>query len=235
MSAAELAAAIERRAPEIARASSERMLADPFWEARFGRRGDHHTKQDGDFHVGYLVQALRLESAALLENYARWLRGVLVTRGMCSLHLREHLRALGEEVVRAGVPVPDGGLAVLDAGIAALTYADGDEGAVDRAAPAVAHAVAARLDGRVTAPREHEIREWLSFLADALATGRAAIVEGHVEFMRTFAGRPGIVLRPVDRVLEAIAHELQAALAPRAWRAVAPLLGRSAPQDEAAT
>jgi len=98
--AAELAAALERRAPEIARASSEGMLADPFWAARFGARGDHHTRQDGDFHVGYLVQALRLESPGLLENYARWLRGVLVPRGMCSHHLREHFRVLGEEVAR---------------------------------------------------------------------------------------------------------------------------------------
>ena len=52
--------------------------------------------------------------------------------------------------------------------------------------------------------------------------------------MRTFAGRSGVVPRPVDRVLDAIAHELHAALGSEVWRGVAPLLGRSAPHVEVA-
>ena len=105
---------------------------------------------------------------------------------------------------------------------------------MEAAAPAVARAVAARLDGAATAPREGEILEWLSFLADALAVARPPLFERHVEFMRTFAGRPGIAPRSVDRVLDALAIELQAALAADAWRGVAPLLGRAAPLVEVA-
>ena len=70
--------ALQAQAAEIARAAQARMLADPFWAARFGERGGKHTRQDGDFHVTYLVQAVRLDSSVLLESYALWLRSVLV-------------------------------------------------------------------------------------------------------------------------------------------------------------
>lgn len=233
MTGAELASAIEQRAVQLARASTDAMLADPYWDARFGPRGERHAHQDGDFHVSYLVQALRLDSAALLANYACWLRSVLVPRGMCSHHLREHFRVLGDEVHRAGIHVPEGGLEVLGEAAAALTYEGGEAGAIDAVAGDVARAAATRLDGRPTPGRESEIREWISFLADALAAARPALFERHVAFMRSFGGRPGLAPVPVESVLDAISAELEAAVDPGVWREVALLLGRAPPAAEA--
>lgn len=208
-------------AAPIRRHAVDAMYADPFWDARFGERGRRHADEDGDFHVGYLAEALRLGSTAHFASYARWLRDVLVTRGMCTRHLSEQLRCVADAVEALGVlPSPDDARVAreyVDAARDGLRY---PEGSLARAvqdaesrAPAAEDALAARFYGAGGLPPRDRLRadaaDLISFLADAVSLERPALFAGHAQWLEGFFAdqrRPkgyGAALR--DAVADALA------------------------------
>jgi hypothetical protein len=51
--------------------SLDYMPDDEFWERRYSARGTRFAREDGSFHVRYLVDALREESPRVMIEYGK--------------------------------------------------------------------------------------------------------------------------------------------------------------------
>ncbi len=185
-----LEARLRAAALELNLAAVDEEYHDPFWWDRFGERGRRFALEDGMHHFSYVAEAVAAESPALLVKYARWLRSVLVSRGMCSEHLAEGLRIRAR---RVGERWPDAAPAVaaFAAAEASLQYTDGPAAplaGVDVAGPAAALASTWALPAEDIA---HALRALLSYLADALAANEPEILLAHVEWREGFDRRRG--------------------------------------------
>jgi hypothetical protein len=183
------------------------MYEDPFWQERFGARGRSHANADGDFHVRYLVAALEGRDPGVFTAYARWLRDLLVARGMCSLHLRDNFVRLARAIADEGWPDAHEAIAVLDAGADAIVHRDGDAAAVERLQaelPAAAARLPGAADATARAALAWELRCLASFLADSLV-GNHDRFGPHVEFLRRLHAARGVPGARVDAELTLLA------------------------------
>ncbi|NUO51710.1 MAG: hypothetical protein HOV80_22880 [Polyangiaceae bacterium] len=201
----ELVRAIETRAAKMASVVLERVYEDPFWDARFGKRGRYHTERDGKYHLDYLVQALSANAPSVMVDYARWLRSVLVTRGMCSLHLAENFALFRAVLGENGLPGVERAEVILAAAERALLYEVGTPAAIDRAAPIIARELGRSGDPVAT---ERDLRRHLSFLADSIDLGRPDLFGGYVKFMSEWCGDRERVKNTISSVVEALTHTL---------------------------
>jgi hypothetical protein len=85
---------------EAASSAMEEIYQNPFWKEKYGERGAKQGNKDMDYNFNYLEAAIRMDTSSALEQYYRWLRGVLVYRGMCTLHLVETLKCIGRHLSR---------------------------------------------------------------------------------------------------------------------------------------
>jgi hypothetical protein len=202
--------ALAARAVTLSQRVLDRMYENPFWMERYGERGRRFANEDSLHHVGYLDQALAAGDAAVFERYARWLRSVLVTRGMCSEHLAENFRLLAEAVTADALPDAERAVAILHDGAGSLTYESGAAAALEAVKPRLLEAI--RAAQPPAAPlRDDDCRYLVSYLIDAAATGERGPFE-------TFAARFP------DRVTAA----LSAAASPTARVAAPPPAGDGA-------
>jgi hypothetical protein len=216
---------VESRAERLALLSLEGMFDDPFWRARYGEeRARRFGSEDALFHVRYLVQALDLHDPGVMDRYARWLQGLLVPRGMSSRHIASHFQGLRAALQREGLDLertPQVG-AALDAALDALLYPSGPARALQLAAPELARKALAHLPrggdeaaaGRLT----EEVRLQLSYLADALGTGRPSLFADHVRWYTGFwpqRGLPGTFAGMLAALEEVLAAEPSLAGEPR--------------------
>lgn len=195
----EISRYLEAHGPRLSRAVTEMMYADPFWSERFGARGRKHADEDGQYHLRYVLQALEARDPGLVVHYARWLQGVLVSRGMCSRHLEENFLRLGGALREDGAPgVPawerDEAIALFERAAAALRYSVPGASEVQERTPELARAAVEALRGEqpewtpeaeARARCEDDARYHLSYVADAIASGRAG---SFVEYVRWRVG-----------------------------------------------
>lgn len=182
---------LEARADRLAAASVEWMYQDPFWEARYGaERARRFGGEDAQFHVRYLMQALAEERASVMEGYAVWLRKLLVSRGMCSLHLDQNFAGLQAALAVEGFGPGSPAQEYVQAARNALRYPSGAARALQEKASELARATAQLLSAEVPAPLlprlEEELLLHLSYLADALGTGQPEVFSQHVAWYQGF-------------------------------------------------
>jgi hypothetical protein len=213
-----LASRVEALAERLASASLDYMPRDPFWEDRYGERGRRFANEDAAFHLRYLRDALEAGSQSVLDTYGRWLRDVLVTRGMCTRHLQEHFEHLAAALDRELGDARPG--EAMRRAAAALRYEHADAAAVQDAAPEIG----ARL-GR--SPDHHSGWDPLyltHYIADAVARDDAATLRAHLAWVRS--RRSG-----VDEIVAAIGRELAAR---PGTAAAARMIAAAAPDSPAA-
>jgi heme oxygenase len=138
----------------------------PYYEQRYGARGEQFTRSDS----AWLVTLARHE-AAVVEQQIRWLAEVLASRGMPSWLLELHLGALCEELA-AAVPERAEAYERLRAAAAALRAAR--ERFVD--AEALARSIAA-FDARVRGEWSRRLPRTGGLLAAAVADEKNGIVQ----------------------------------------------------------
>ncbi len=195
-----LTALLQQHAPRLAVAVMDQMYRDPFWMARFGDRGRRFAEEDSRYHLSYLAQALEGRDAAPLVSYARWVQGVLTSRGMCTRHLQENLRRLGEALVGEGFPETAEALTYLEAAVEALRYQLPEAREIQLRAQELAQTAVDRLLadpppwppaqlGR--APLQEEAQTLLSYVADAIASGRPGLFATHVQWLASTELLPG--------------------------------------------
>jgi hypothetical protein len=223
--AAALARSLKVKSAEISRRALAAMYEDPFWTARFGDRGRRFTQEDGQHHVTYLIESLTAGDPGVLVRYIQWLNTVLVTRGMCSRHVMDHVQCLADAIEAEGIPDPEPALSMLRAAKDALLYAGGFERAVQEAAAAIAAEAAAallashpawrepaenplakRLGLRAFIEREAEIL--LSYLADAVHLADASLFARHIRWAAAHFAQTGASPDQVAETLAAIAPGL---------------------------
>lgn len=213
---AALAARLEAKAVALSRRCVEAMYRDPFWDRRFGERGRRHAEADSRHHVQYAVSALRADDIGIFRHYARWLRGVLAVRGMCSWHLAESFRQLALALAAESIAGAEGAVAVLDEGARALRYVDGPAGALAHAADAIRADVQAAVP--LAAP--YRLDELMSFLADSVALDHRTGFAAHVAFLEATLAADNPEREALARTLTALQHTARARLGPAQWAAV---------------
>ncbi len=205
---------VEARTASIASASVQALYADPFWAARYGaQRARRFGDEDAVFHVRYLVQALDASRPAILEDYARWLRTLLVTRGMCSLHLEQHFEGLLRALDAEGFGPDSLPHAYVQAARQALRHVEGPAHALEADAAGLISAVVRRTEAPLppgSRPRlEQEVRLQLSYLADALALGREDLWHAHRQWYAGFWPQRGLSPLTFSHLLDALKAALE--------------------------
>src|SRR5512143_2048735 len=208
----DLARRIEAATGELVEEAVQAMYRDPFWMDRFGEQGLIAARSDGAYHVGYLVRALQAGGAGTLQAYARWLQGVLVSRGMCTRHLDESFARLQHALLRRALDEGGRAAELLARARDALTY-EGRGRALQLAASGLVERAAQSLlqgDGATRAQAEEELRAFASYLADARALGSAATLVEHARWRRGFHARCGIGLGTLVARLRALRGAVEA-------------------------
>lgn len=200
---------LETRANELSARVIEDMYRDPFWLARFGERGRKFAHEDGRHHLSYLGQALVANDATVLVEYVRWLRPVLTSRGMCTLHLDENLERLAR-AIEAEVANAEPALAFLERAREGLRYASGSEGELEAVKARIIDAAAAEIagPGATRASSALELAHVFSYLRDAAALRRPELLADYVTFARDLAARRGWAPAELARALSAVGRLL---------------------------
>jgi hypothetical protein len=181
------------------RALSQRVLQeqyrDPFWSERFGDKGRRHANEDSDYHLKYLARALAAGDAHVLVRYAVWLREVLAARGMCTRHLDENFRLLSRAIAEQPWPAREQAVALLATAREALLYPGGAARALQEGTAGMAREIAAafrrerpqgwKRDARGALALEDDAANYLSYVADALASGRPDTLVEHTRWLAT--------------------------------------------------
>ena len=181
----ELVEKLRDEGPALSQRVLEEMYADPFWMERFGSKGRRHADEDSDFHLRYLSRALVAGDPGVLVRYARWLREVLATRGMCSRHLDDNFRRLARRLSEQGWQGTDLAIAFLQAARESLRWEAGPAGELQREAAQLAD----ELDA---GPLVEAARDLLSYLLDAVALRRPDLFAAHVHWMEGHLERRGV-------------------------------------------
>ena len=126
MTPGERAAAVLRdRGEEIARATTRALYAElPWLMEKYGARGRDKCLQDLRLNLEHLVPAVEMEAPEMYAAYARWVDGVLRSRGVPTAELARSMERMEEA---GGEGMDDEARAVLArclrAGVAALDTA----------------------------------------------------------------------------------------------------------------
>lgn len=195
---------LETQGPALSQSVLGQMYRDPFWMERFGSKGRRHADEDSDFHVRYLVRAMNAGDPHVLVRYARWLRDVLVTRGMCSRHLGENFRLLAEAIGARGWPGGDLAVRFLEEAREALRWNEGPAAELERRREALERAA-------VQPGLEEPARDLVSYMIDSVALGRPDLFERHVDWMRGHLERRGLPAQRWDALVAALGAQVREA------------------------
>ncbi len=183
---------IRAAAAELNAAAVDEEYRDPFWHDRYGQRGRRYALEDGQHHFNYVADAVAGGSPLLLARYARWLRDVLVARGMCSEHLADGFRIRARLLGERGWPDAHAAHAAFTVAEQALRYTEGPAaGLVPPHGTPTTRSVAMRTFAVPPAEQGHDARTVCSYLADALAHSDPQIFLAHLAWRRGFDDRRG--------------------------------------------
>ncbi|WP_224240369.1 hypothetical protein [Hyalangium gracile] len=226
---------LEARADRLARSSVEWMYQDPFWEARYGaERARRFGGEDAQFHVRYLVQSLAEQRPSVMEGYATWLRTLLASRGMCTLHLDQNFAGLQSALAAEGFTQGSQAHDYVQAARAALRYTTEPARTLQQRAPELARRAAQELHAEVPAELHRRLEEelllHLSYLEDAVGLGRPEFLARHLEWYAGFWPLRQLGALPFPRLLAALEAALSAGL--EAHEAVTAVLVAARPPKE---
>lgn len=196
------AEALRDVASALATEVHDAMYRDPFWMERFGEAGVRYSLEDAAHHVRYLADAIDAAQPSVFTDYVVWVRGVLTTRGMCTLHLDRALGHLGDAIEARGLDAAGDARRTLESGRRALVYVDGDARGIQLAADGIAGRVAGAPDA--AALDMDETRHLLSYAADAAAVGEDRVFVDHVKWLRGWLARRGVAGARFDALLFAL-------------------------------
>lgn len=167
----------------ISRGVIDAMYArDPFWLERYGPNGLQAAREDGGFHIRHLVSALRVANDGIMETYARWLRELLVARGMCTQHLADNFIMLGYALKRSAPMDATPAVIALTKAASALTYIHTEARKLQDNAHTLVVQWLMRLGLTPNAVLRLDAESVVSYAADSLAYPDAAPLAGFVAY-----------------------------------------------------
>ncbi len=154
----------------------EALMANPFWEKRFGERAQTFILQDLHYNLDFLVAAVRLSSPGSLTDYFLWQREMLVARGLCTRHLHETLDEMFQRLVILLPQQADYLAPFIKASYAGFEYSQAGCSALDAIETRVAEAATLRMYPDPQPENEKkrqrctkDNRFYISYLLDAVA------------------------------------------------------------------
>ena len=203
-----IATEIDRVSEDIVRGLTADMYRDPFWEMRYGPGGHKHTRQDTLYHLARLKSAVIMQSPHSLSLYYRWVQGLLVYRGMCTLHLQETINSLGYQLAHhLPAPVWEQVQPIHQGSYAGLRYElPSAQALADQAALISQHAAA-----RQQRPAR-DYRYLLSYLADAQAYSLDNTLAGYLHWLAEAHYGLGETPQALAQGLRLLIEELRASL-----------------------
>lgn len=218
----EMVKAIEYTRPQIVDGLVQEMYQDPFWEARYGERGRIHSVQDTHYHLNKLIDAISLDLPDVFTQYYHWVQGLLVYRGMSTLHLQETLDSLANQLsihVREYWPQIQ---VYLKAGYEGIVYTNSDCQALVEKSMEIAQAATRRLldPGNVhILPASRSEADWLrdnrfflSYLADAVWVEKEELFGNQINWVKGFLAPFGITEKILQQDMRLLAEETRRAL-----------------------
>ncbi len=179
----------------------EALMANPFWEKRFGERAQTFILQDLHYNLDFLVAAVRLSSPGSLTDYYLWQREMLVARGLCTRHLHE---TLDEMYQRLEVLLPqqaDYLSPFIKASYAGFDYSQPACSALDAIETQVAGAATLRMYPDPLPENEKnrqrctkDNRYYISYLLDAVAFSQLDQFVGTMTWIAGFLENYGVEL-----------------------------------------
>lgn len=163
---------LKSAASRLTRRVMDEMYRDPFWMERYGERGRGHSDTDNDFHVKYIVSAIEADDPSLFVTYGRWLRDLLVARGMCSRHLADNFELLADAIAEETWEKREVAITILRGGSAGLRHTAGDAATIE-----------SQRDVWGASLAEDRADHVLSYLADALATRQRTALDGYIDHL----------------------------------------------------
>jgi len=185
---------LRRAAHGLNLAAVEEEYRDPFWWDRYGERGLGFAQADGQHHFDYVAEAVLAGNPHVMAKYARWLRSVLVTRGMSSEHLADGFRIRARKLADTAWPDVQPCLDALATAADALLHGDPPAAGLvphPGARPLPLWTALARDHTLDVADIHHDARHLLSYLADALAMARPDLLRDHLVWRAGFERRRG--------------------------------------------
>jgi hypothetical protein len=203
---AALIAQLEQQAAALSERVLHEMYEDPFWDARYGERGRKYTREDMLHHISHLNQALAAADHALFVKYARWLRSVPTSRGLCTLHLVDNFERLSRAIADR-IADAEPACHALEAGIDGLGYHAGLAAELGALQAGLIDALARRAQDAATGAKSaqfhrREARKLVSYLADTLDSGRRDRFFEHRRWLDQYAREQGL---PADYYLQLMA------------------------------
>jgi hypothetical protein len=228
--------AIEGIESVVAAAMAEEFARDPFWEARYGERGRKFIRQDSDANLKQLLTAIATDNPASLTVYYRWLRGLLVFRGMCTRHLYETLDLIGRELStrlpgfwELIAPYHAGGYAGLayeqPASRALADAGDRIIAAVTERQFSPLRMVEMRDSQQARAASQRATGTLLSYLADAVEVGNENLFSQYLAFLVKVEPPVGIEPAALRDLLRLLSDEIYFALPDETRQPILSVLG----------
>ncbi|MDQ2999373.1 MAG: hypothetical protein M3R61_20255 [Chloroflexota bacterium] len=219
----EICAAIEAVRDRLVDAVLANMYPNPFWDDRYGARGRALCQEDNHHHLNYLIAAIRTHSPDSMAAYYKWLQILLVSRGMCTYHIRQNMERM-EDHLRALLPAAWPAIKPYhQAGYAGLAYAQPACQALAAHAAQIAEATTAQMyatnpfweqqfgpRGRALC-REDNLYH-LAYLQDAVGVNAPDRFGSYLDWLTGFLGRRGLAADHLHADLQILADELARAL-----------------------
>lgn len=204
---------VKREAHALSAAIVEEMFQNPFWEHRYRERASKHTNEDGLFHLQYLEQAYLANDVEIMVSYARWLRTVLVSRGMTTRHLKMNFAILSRKLSEMLGGEARNFVTILDAGERALQYIAGPARELQKHAFDIGEDARRMLSlngstwmqrpiGQPGIGAFDAVEDLLSYGADALAMNNGTLLSAYAHVLGELAGDPSDLLAALKTAIE---------------------------------
>jgi hypothetical protein len=93
---------LRRHARRVAADCFERIYATwPELDERYGERGRQYTAEDNFWHLDYLDEAVAAKQPEIFADYADWLTGLMLARGLVREHIAGAFGFLAEAIEQA--------------------------------------------------------------------------------------------------------------------------------------
>jgi hypothetical protein len=219
----EICQAIEKARSQVVEEALADQYRNPFWDDRYAERGRTHSRKDNNYHLDFLITALRLDTPSTFYDYIAWLRPLLVLRGMCTLHLRRNLESLFGHLQTALPEQWPFIVPIFAAGLQALNFQNPACRALAAGQEQIARDASRRMwlsdpaweqkyGERGPALFVEDNLYHISYLQDAVSLEQPALFGKYVAWFSGFLGRQGISPASLYHDLAILAQEIGQAL-----------------------
>ncbi len=201
---------LESARPLLADAILADLYTNPFWKNRFDEYGRGYARIDIQYHLNYLITALRSDSRNIYPDYWVKYRLVMVQRGACTHHVQEFIACTARQVglvLREAFPLAEPYFAAAHRGLeydlpACRALSAQREAIIER----VTQKVSPQDDERILTRRD--MRYHLSYLEDATALERPELFTQYVQWVRQFLMEFGLRPAGLTGALQALDEAL---------------------------